>query len=149
MKKLFGKITMVLVLTIMFPVMSYSANSFLKYKITPLPENAPKQLKELLGKWQGEWLLGNNEKLKGVLDIVNINLKTKEVILKYSWGKNADYNITPGGYYYTAKIKIGKNPEITFGKYARFKFIFDDNGILQGTRTRFQYYNVISMHKVH
>ncbi len=70
---------------------------------------------------------------------------TDKVFLKYNDG----YGIEPGGYYYTAKIKTGENPKITFGKYARFEFILKKNGVLEGTRTRYQYYSVISMHKVH
>jgi len=152
MRALLKKLLWVLVLGIIsvsFVSVSYSAKPVLNYKRTPLPKNAPKQLRELLGKWQGEWLLAYNEKLKGGLNIININLKTKKVILKYSWGKNADYRISKGSYFYTAKIKEGKNPEITFGKYARFKFVLNDSGILQGTRVYQSQYTTISMHKVH
>ena len=148
LKMFFVGMVVILAGMMFLPATGFSANSSLNYKVTPLPKNASSQLKELLGKWQGQWLLANNEKLEGVVDIININLKTKDVILKYSWGRNTDYQIEPGGFYYTGKIETGKNPEIKFGKYARFKFVLRRNHVLEGTRIYNQYYTTVKMHKV-
>jgi len=149
MKRLLGKISMVLILaTIMFmPIASFSGEiSLPDYTITSLQNNAPKQMKALLGKWQGEWLGVSG--IKSYLIVKDIDLKENKAWVIYTWSRNSSGSLKPGYIDVIASVTMddGKT-ELSFGKRAVFNFILE-NGILKGDRSYKQYYSRIKMQKV-
>ena len=146
MKRIFMSMVLVLVGVVFMSAIGFSAGPPVpNYEITSLPKNAPKQLKQLLGRWQGEWS-GNTVSSY----IVVTKIDAKRVWLVYAW------NYNDSGYksvYFIGRLSFSDaETEIKFGsKYgAKFDFVLKEGKkILEGTRTYQQYYSVISMHKVH
>ncbi len=112
------------------PVTSFSKGlKYTDYTVATLPKNAPKQIKNMLGTWEGYAVFSYYKKQFLSLTVLNINLKDKDALIKYSWGSYGSSN--PGYVYEVGHIR--KNSEIKFEKWdRRIKFIFNGN-IINGS----------------
>ena len=153
LKMFFVGMVVILAGMMFLPATGFSANLSIvpEYKITPLPNNAPAQLKKLLGTWGGKWVGYGQRKIEAYLTVTKIDIKQKKVWMVYAWEPWDNSGLRRA--YVVGKLSFSDSKsEIKFGrKYGpKFEFVLrKGKKVLEGTRTQQSSYIVISMHKVH
>jgi hypothetical protein len=102
------------------------------YKINEPASTDPTEVKQLLGKWIGNW--GG---LESVLIIYDIDVADKKARVIYTWGDKPSLNIKKGYMATIADFEAGNKPTIKWGQKssgAQFEFVLI-KGELEGKRS--------------
>ena len=101
------------------------------YKISDPVSTDPPEVKELLGRWIGNW--GG---LDSVLIITDVNVEDKKARVIYVWGDNPRAGVKKGYSRTVAEFKAGNKPTIRWGKTGspQFEFVLI-KGELEGSRS--------------
>jgi hypothetical protein len=104
-----------------------------EYTVSESLPSDPPEVKQLLGKWAGNW----DGKMDSILVITEIDIAQKRAKVIYAWSDAPAWGTEKGYIQVVAEYVPGEKPMITWGGAGRRQFDFTlKNGKLEGSMSR-------------